>query len=173
MYAFLEKKCNVRLLVPYKQKNLNYRTLKKKYLLKKSFVIDSFFKNKIKRGFFTYLIYSFKIYNELKNKKKNSLIISRSILPALILNILGLKTILEVHTELRGLTKIIFLISKYLISIDKFKFILIHRNLNNKLLLQKKQFIVLDDCVDLRDFSFIAKKKINVLTLVVLSKVKG
>ena len=157
--AFSEKKCNVRLLVPYKQKNLNYRTLKKKYLLKKSFVIDSFFKNKIKRGFFTYLIYSFKIYNELKNKKKNSLIISRSILPALILNILGLKTILEVHTELRGLTKIIFLISKYLISIDKFKFILIHRNLNNKLLLQKKQFIVLDDCVDLRDFNFKAKKK--------------
>ena len=157
--AFSEKKCNVRLFVPYKQKNLNYRTLKKKYLLKKSFVIDSFFKNKIKRGFFTYLIYSFKIYNELKNKKKNSLIISRSILPALILNILGLKTILEVHTELRGLTKIIFLISKYLISIDKFKFILIHRNLNNKLVLQKKQFIVLDDCVDLRDFNFKAKKK--------------
>ena len=32
--AFSEKKYNVRLLVPYKQKNLNYKTLKK-YLLKK------------------------------------------------------------------------------------------------------------------------------------------
>ena len=98
--AFSEKKYNVRLLVPYKQKNLNYKTLKK-ISFKKNFVINSFFKNKIRRGFLTYLIYSFKIYNDLKKKKKNSLIISGSILPALILNILGLKTILEVHTELR------------------------------------------------------------------------
>ncbi len=157
--ALSEKKCFVELFVPYKKKSLNFNFLKKNYLLKKNFIIKSFFDNKVKRNFITYLIYSIKIYFYIVKNNSQKIILSRSILPALILNLIGLKVLLEIHTEMRGLTKIFFLIVKSIMPTHKLKFILIHKNLNNQLNLKKEQFIVLDDCVDTRDFKGKYQKK--------------
>ena len=65
---------------------------------------------------------------------------------------------MEVHTELKGFTKTIFNIFKFFDFKNNIKFILINKNLNKKIGFKKRDFIVLDDCVDARDFKPIHKK---------------
>jgi glycosyltransferase involved in cell wall biosynthesis len=156
--AFSERKLNVKLFVPYKRK-LPFSYFKKHYLLKNKFIIQNFFYHTIKRNLFYNLTYSIKILRFLTKNKYKEIIISRSILPALILALMNFKVILEIHTEIRGFTKIIFEITKKIISTKNLKFVLIHKKLNEKLFLKKNQFIILDDCVDLRDFKFKTKTK--------------
>ena len=73
-------------------------------------------------------------------------------MPAFLLSLFGMNIFLEIHTEPRGVTKKIFNILRYFDFNNKIKFILIHKNLNKILKLKKKSFIILDDCVDIRDF---------------------
>ncbi len=158
--AFSETGHSVKLLIPYISKDYLLERIKEDYLLKSFFKIKGFFKSKIKRNFLTLLIFSFKLFKYFKINQNPHLIISRSIIPALLLSIFGEKILLEIHTEPRGLTKIIFLILKNLNFNKNLKFILIHKNLNKKLKLKDKSFIILDDCVDLRDFKH-RDEKIN------------
>lgn len=67
--------------------------------------------------------------------------------------------ILEIHTELQGWTKYIFSIFKFFNLSKNLKFILINKKLNDHLKLQDKDFIILDDCVDFRDFHPVNEKK--------------
>lgn len=156
--AFSEKNYKVNLLIPYINKNYNFRKIKKEYLLKNPFSIQAFFKSKINRNLFDLLTFSFKLSKFLRNNKKPNLIISRSILPALFLSFKGHNLFLEVHTEPKGFTKTIFNIFKFFDFNNNIKFILINKNLNKKLGLKKKDFIILDDCVDARDFKPTNKK---------------
>ena len=102
--AFSERKLNVKLFVPYKRK-LPFSYFKNHYLLKNKFIIQNFFNYTIKRNLFYNLTYSIKILRFLTKNKYKEIIISRSILPALILALMNFKVILEIHTEIRGFTK--------------------------------------------------------------------
>ena len=156
--AFSESFYDVNLLLPHIRKGYDLGKIRKNYLLKSSFKIHGFFKSKIDRNFFSLLLFSYRLYKFFKIHEKPHFIISRSVLPALFLSIYGQKLFLEVHTELKGFTKIIFSIFKYFNFNNKIKFILIHKNLNKKLKLRTKDFIILDDCVDYRDFKQSNKK---------------
>ncbi len=149
--AFSEKQFYVNLLLPFVEKDYDFMKTKKEYLLKSFFKIKKFFKKKHNRNIFFFLLYSLKILKFL-NKQKPSLIISRSVLPALFLSLFKHKIILELHTEPRGITGLFFFVFKKFKSFENVKFILIHENLNKKLRLDNSNFIVLDDCVDFRDF---------------------
>lgn len=156
--AFAEYNYELNLLLPHIKKKYNFQKIRKEYLLKNSFKISGFFKSKIKRNLFALLLFSLKLLYFFKVNKNPHLIISRSILPAIILSVFGQKLFLEIHTELKGLTKIIFKTYKYFNFQNRIKFILINKNLNKKLKLKKKDFIILDDCVDFRDFKIINRK---------------
>ena len=159
--AFSETGHTVKLLIPYIRKEYLLERIKEDYLLKSFFEIKGFFKSKIKRNFLTLLLFSYKLIKFFKENQNSNLIISRSVIPALLLSTFGEKILLEIHTEPRGLTKIIFFIFKSLNFNKNLKFILIHKNLNKKLKLKNKSFITLDDCVDLRDFEYKDEKKIS------------
>lgn len=171
--AFSEQNYDVKLLLPHIDKNYRLQKIKKDYLLKSSFKISDFFRSKIKRNLFNLLLYALKLNSYFKNYKKPHLIISRSIIPALFLSLFGQKLFLEIHTEIKGWTKKIFFILKYFNFKNNIKFILIHKNLNLKLKLNKRDFIVLDDCVDHRDFKKITKKFNNCLYTGSFVKGKG
>ena len=158
--AFSEKNLDVSLFIPFKEKNYKFEKIKKKYLLKKKFKIISFFNRKINRNLIFYLFFSIKLINFTKNEKNFPIIISRSVLPALICALINKKIILEIHTELRGFTKFFFKFFKFFKFMNNIKFILIHKNLKDILKLKATDSIVLDDCVDIRDFDkkFIKKK---------------
>lgn len=158
--AFSESYYDVRLLLPHIRRGYKLKKIQTDYLLKSSFKILGFFETKIKRSLPALLLFSYKLFNLLKNYKKPHLIISRSIIPALFLSICGQKLFLEIHTEIKGVTKYLFSFLRYFNFFNRIKFILINKNLNKKLKLRDKDFIVLDDCVDCRDFKF-NKKKIN------------
>ena len=110
--ALTEKKNNVELLIPHKDESFTFNIIKKKFLLKKKYLIKSFFKRKRSISFLNNLIFILVIIRNFNLKKK--LIISRSLIPSIILAFLNYKIILEIHTELKGITKIIFIISKRL-----------------------------------------------------------
>lgn len=133
----------------------NFEKIKKNHLIKNNFQLQSF--KKIDRpNFFFRLKY---VLFVKKNLKKNSLIISRSILSSLILNTFGYKNILELHHPPTGLTKYIFYFYRLLKLDKKLKYIVISKNL--KYFLNLREALILDDAVDPEDFMFPANKKIK------------
>ena len=59
-------------------------------------------------NFFSRILYSFKILKHVR-KKNYSMIISRSIIPSLILAIFNIKNTLEIHSEMTSITHIFFI----------------------------------------------------------------
>tara|TARA_Y100000816_G_C26090268_1_gene576063 strand:- start:847 stop:1932 length:1086 start_codon:yes stop_codon:yes gene_type:complete len=132
---------------------INYKSLKKNYLLKKNFEIVSFEKEQ-KSNFLSRLFFVFFV---IKHIDKNSLIISRSILSSLFLSVINVRNIIELHHPPTGLTSIIFFIIKIL-GLDKnLDYIFLHKNL--KKIMKINRGIVLDDCVDTDDFKNLSNKK--------------
>lgn len=86
---------------------------------------------------------------------QQSLVISRSILTSLYLDFCNIFNYLELHHDLKGVTKIIFLLRKFFIK--NIFFIFIHKNLL-KIFLVKKKYLVLDDAVDVKDFKHFKSK---------------
>ena len=150
--AFSEKKIEVNLLIQFLDKRENIKKLRKDYILKNSYKIIGFFNRKLKRNIFTNIYFSLKIFLFLKDKNSDSLIVSRSILPCLLLALMGKKIILEMHTQNTGITRFIFTLFRYFKFNNNIKFILIHKNLKKILKLEKFKCLILDDCVDVRDF---------------------
>lgn len=124
----------------------NRKTLKKNYLLKTDFEINSY-KKKRQHNFFSRILYACFI---LRNVDKESIIISRSVLSSLLLSMMKIKNIVELHHPPTGLTKIIFIIVKFLGMNKNLKYIFLHNNIKKKMNI--KNGIVLDDCVDINDF---------------------
>ena len=153
--AFSQKGFAVTLYV-INSNNLSFNELKKKYLLKSKFKIKKIFNKFDKLNFLLRIIFSIKLLLILKNKSE--LIFSRSILLSIILSINNIKSVLEVHQPLSGLTNILFIFYKKKILLNT-KFILINKNINKYLNLKKKFYIVADDGVDLKDFNI--KNKIK------------
>ncbi len=146
----LSKKNNVRLFVFRNKKNNIFFT----YNCFNKFKIIDMGLNKI--NFYNRIIYSFSLLNEIKSK--NEIIISRSIIGALLLSFKGYNVILEIRHELKSATNFFFNLSKYFDFFKKIKFIFVSKNLLKKFKLDNKQ-IILDDAVDISDFN--RKKKSN------------
>tara|TARA_B100001057_G_scaffold500944_1_gene619043 strand:- start:17954 stop:19042 length:1089 start_codon:yes stop_codon:yes gene_type:complete len=164
--AFSEQK-EVDLVVNHNSEK--WKVLKRNYNLKNNINIISL--NNFKVGNFFFRIIN--AYKTLKLIKKNNykIIISRNIITSTILAFYGLKNILEIHTELTGLTKKIFFL--FLKKNKKnLKFIFIHRNLNSFFKL-KKNFIILDDAINLKDFNNIKNKTIKNKFVYTGSLIKG
>lgn len=150
--AFSEKKLKVTLLIQFLSKNENLKKLKKNYILKSSYNIKGFFNSKLKRNIITNIYFSLKIYFFLKKENSSSIIVSRSILPSMLLALMGKKVILEIHTQNTGITRFIFILFRIFNFNNNIKFILIHKNLQKILNLKNFECLILDDCVDARDF---------------------
>ena len=102
--AFVANGFNAQLIV--NNINTNFYSIKKKYNLYKNFKILGLQKFKA-NTFFTRFQNAYKIFFILR-KSKADLIISRNILASLLLSFFNIKNLLEIHTELKGFTKIIF-----------------------------------------------------------------
>ena len=133
-------------------KNINFSTLKRKYLLKSIFQIKPIFEDIENMNLVLRLIFSFKIFTKLQIKDIY-LIYSRSFISSIVLSILGKKNLLEIHQKTTGPTKYLFKILKSIFFIKKIFFVLINKRLNDYYNFEKKKFIVLDDAVDLKDFT--------------------
>ena len=66
-----------------------------------------------------------------KNLSKNSIILSRSIIPAIVLVLLNYKVILEIHHEMSGITKVIYNFFNKLRFLNDMRYIFIHKNLQS------------------------------------------
>ena len=160
-------KSNVDLLIPYCV-NQEIKNLKKDFLLtsKKKIFVKSILDSKI-RNFLSRLLFGYKTAKYLKNICAD-LVISRSWISSFFLCIFKVKHYLEVHSEQKGLTKVLmmdlnFINSKYIL-----KTIINTETLRKKLsFINKKKQLVLRNAVNMRNFRFIKPRdKIKHVTYV-------
>jgi glycosyltransferase involved in cell wall biosynthesis len=94
-----------------------------------------------------------KIFIKINNEDKNkNIYISRSIIFSFIASIFNKNIILELHHKFTGLTKILFKFLSFFGFLNNLKYIFIHKNLKKYIPLNEKNFITLDDAVDIEDF---------------------
>ncbi len=146
---FVKNGYNLTLLLYSNEKNISFKTIKKKYKLKKNFKIKYCFQKKRKRNFLLNLLFAFWCKKQLK---KNQIVLSRSVIPGIFLSLLRFKLILEIHHELSGLTKIVYNFFKKLKLLNNLRYIFIHKNLKKRYNISYNKCIVLDDAVELEDF---------------------
>ena len=139
-------------------KNKNLSKIFRSYNIKYKFSIISVFNNPLQLNLILRIIFSYKIF--LKNLNKDSIFISRSILFALIASILKKNIILELHHEITGFSKFLYLFLKHFNLIKNLKFIFLHQQLKNFYKVNNTKNIVLDDASDVKNFN---KKKSNKL----------
>ena len=159
--AFNEiNKKKILLLLPHVQNDYKNTKIKKDFLLKFFPSIKFFYSTKKRLNLFGRIFFSFKLVKYLKYKKCD-LIISRSIVPSLILAVFNIKNVLEIHTELTGFTKYFFLLSKIKFVSRNIKFIFINDYLRKKFSIKKEKSIILYDAVNHLDFKPSYKKTIK------------
>ena len=99
-------------------------------------------------------------------RKKNVLIISRSIISSLFLGLLKRNNILELHHKLSGFTKVFF----YIVNIDFIKkniiFIFLNKKLYKDIKVTNIKYQILDDAVNIENFRSIKSNKIYKKTCV-------
>lgn len=147
--ALSKKGFNVTLIIPSMDKK-NAKKIKKDFAIKYDFKINPIFNNIKNLNFLSRLLFGILSSNFLINKK-SSLIISRSIISSIFLSKKKIFNYLEIHHELKGLTNLIY---KYYINkiIKNIKFILLHKNLVQHFNFKKKNYLVLDDAVNINLF---------------------
>lgn len=150
------------LLIPSYKKS-NFKKLKKNFMLtsKKKFNIKSIINRKTK-NFLIRIYFSLKVSNFL-NLKNFDLILTRSILTSFFLSIFKIKHILEIHSELRGLTRLLMINLNYINSEYVKKIIFISKTLKKRFkIIDKKKILVLHDAVDINNFKLKNKKNKNI-----------
>jgi hypothetical protein len=149
--AFASSGYKVNLILLNKDPNLSEDSIKKYYNLKKNISIFSFLKKKNEYSFFDRILFAIKIVFFFKKKGKKNFILSRSILSAIINSFFQKKIILEIHHNLNGFTKVLFKLNNFFFN-NIFLYIFIHRNLLPFFNYSKKNYLILDDGVDISDF---------------------
>jgi glycosyltransferase involved in cell wall biosynthesis len=135
-------------------KTLNFFDLKNK----NSISIKRVFQKRIKSNFIYRLFFSYKVAKEIKNYQEKNLVITRSLIASVFLSLFKVRHFLEIHQELKGLTKYLlinmnFINSKYII-----KNIFISKSLANFYKKNTSKYKVLHDAVDISKFK---KKQIK------------
>ncbi len=147
-----------------------YKTFKD-YNIKHRFNTISIFKNSKKLNFFLRVLFSIKIL--LGNYNSNSIFISRSIIFSLLASILNKNIVLELHHEITGFSKFIYIFLKNLRLIQNLKYIFLHKQLRNFYKVDEKRNIVLDDSVNINDFKHKKTKKFKNTCVYIGSFFKG
>ena len=155
--AFAKINYDVTLICPNSSISLN--KFFKDFNLKEKIKIKSIFRNPVNLHFFNKVIYSLKIFFFLKNEKNEGNILSRSVLPSIILSFFGIKNILEIHHQLFGITKVFYKIFKDLNFLKNLRYILLHKSLVRDFVKKYNKYIILDDAVSLTDFKIKKKYK--------------
>lgn len=152
--AFASEK-KTELIVFYNKKNFNF--YKKNFLLKNNFKIKSVFRKPKKHSLITRLVFFFKLFKLLR-ERKDILFVTRSVLISLLFALFGLKNILEIHLENYGFTRLFFNLKLFITQSKNQKFVLISKKLNDVFKFNKKDYIVLDDASDFENFNSYSKK---------------
>ena len=136
------KKGKVELIIPFVKGKLNFKNIKKNFLLKtkENFMIRSILKTKIV-NFLNRILFGLKVANLLKNNT-SEVIISRSLISSFFLCIFRINHFLEIHTELKGLTKFLFIHLNFINSQYLIRIILISKSLSKKFNSIKKKKII-------------------------------
>ncbi len=163
------KKGDVELIIPSVKKKLNFRKIKKNFLLKtkKNFKVKSILKNDIV-NFLNRFLFGLKVAYYLRNSKSET-IISRSLISSFFLCVFGVNHHLEIHNELKGLTKFLLINLNYINSKYLIRVILISKSLSKKFnSIEREKLLILHDAVDVKDFRFKIRnsKKIKSVTYV-------
>ena len=154
--AFSKLNHEVELIILYKDPRISDLTIFEKYNINSKFKITNIYNKNFESFNF---LHRFELAVKAKKIIKNdSLIISRSIVSSLYLGFKKIPNILEVHTDLKSLTKLLFNLRNFYIKKSFIKFVLIHNNLVKTLKLENTSYKVLDDAVNLDEFKQI---KIN------------
>lgn len=145
------KQNKVNLFVP--SSNSSNENLKDQYNIRNKINLIKVYKKKTKLNFISRLLFAIKILIKINiNNNKRNIYLSRSIIFAFIASIFKKQIILELHHKFTGFTKILFNTLSFFGFLKNLKFILIHKNLKKYIPLNKKNFIYLDDAIDLKDF---------------------
>ena len=142
----------VELLIPFCSNSYNFKKIQNDYLLKNNFKIKSMFNSKVKNNIFHRVLFSLKIFNYFKKIKFN-MIITRAIIPSLILSFLNHKNILELHSEITGLSKHLFKLINLKRINKNLKFIVLNSKLIKILQIKSNKICILEDAVEINDFS--------------------
>ena len=158
--TFAKKKIDSTLLIPFSKKNINKNNLKKFYGIKnlRYIKILSFFRSLSNFNFIYRIIFGFKISLFIKDKAQDKVIITRSIISSFFLSLFKIYHFLELHSELKGLTKLIFINfsfirSKYIVNI-----IFITKELSKFYKNHVDKSLILPDGVDFERFNAFRKK---------------
>ena len=148
------KKNKINLIIPF-YNNLEVKNLKKNFLLtsKRNISIKSLLDFKV-RNFLSRLIFGYKTAKYLKNESTD-LIISRSWISSFFLCIFKIKHFLEVHSEQKGLTKLLMIGLNFINSEYILKTVIISETLRKKLTyINKKKHLILHDAVNIENFKY-------------------
>jgi len=146
------------LITPYIDLKIK-KKIKKNFSIKYDFEIKSIFKNKKNLNFVTRLLFAFFCLKIIKNQK-NSLVISRSVISSIILSQNNIFNFIEIHHELKGFTNFFYFLNKRIVKKNS-KHIFINKYLLNFFNLNKENYIILDDAVNINLFKDHRVKKIK------------
>ncbi len=151
------------LIIPYSKKNLKKKYIKNFYNLKNNKLIKlkTFFLYFKEMNFFWRIIFGFKVAKYLKDIKQDRVIITRSLLSSIFLTLFRKSHFLEIHQELKGISKLFLINFQFINSNYVIKVIFISKELSKFYKICKKS-VVLHDAVDLEDFKKYKKKISNV-----------
>lgn len=150
--AFLQNNFETILLLPL-QKKISYKKIYKDYSLKgkKKFIINSILKKNL-TNFLNRVLFAFKVVNIIKRSKGSKLIITRSLITSFCLSLNEINHILEIHSELRSITKFLLINLNFINSKYVKKVIFISKALSKKFKIDKKKMFILHDGVDTKNF---------------------
>ena len=165
--AFCQLDNDLTLYLPRVHKDFNFEEIKEKYALRgqKKFKVKSLINFKL-TNILLKIFFLIKVVINIK-KDKPDIILTRSFLSSIILSCFKTKHFLEIHSEFQSLTKFLmtnlnFIKSNYII-----KKILISKSLNKVFNFGEKEYIVLHDAVDIKNFgNFKTKSYIKKATYV-------
>ena len=151
------------LIFPNLNENLKIEKIKDYFNLhtKKKIIFKPFFRNHKLFNSINRFLFGFKVANKLRGEK--NLIITRSLITSFFLTLFKVKHFLEIHQELKGLTKFLFINLRFINSKQIIKVIFISKGLSDFYKLNNQKYIILHDACDLRDFksNIKTKKKIK------------
>ena len=154
------------LIIPHSSENINKNYLKNFYNLRNNNLIKlkTFFKFFKDMNFIYRIMFGFKVALYLKSIKKERIIIARSLIASIFLILFKIPHFLEIHQELKGLSKLFLINLRFINSKYVIKVIFISNQLS-KFYCICKNSIVLHDGVDLEDFKKYKKKIRDIKTI--------
>ena len=157
--AFSDHNIKSKLFIPYFKKK-NFKNSLKFFDLKnsKQISINRIFEKSINSNFLIRFIFGYKVAKIIKTQNTNNLIITRSLIASVFLSLFKIEHFLEIHQEIKGLTKFFLINLNFINSKFIIKNIFISKSLANFYKYKTQKYKVLHDGVDLTKFK---KKKLK------------